>query len=131
MIELVDIAKAFGSQKLFEHVDLRIGPDDRVGLVGPNGTGKTTLFRILTGEVSPDEGRVEVKKGLRVGYLPQEVYPSLAHDLPLVEFCVRESRGVGALLDERAALSAQIAAALKPAQASAATQFTSLDALLT
>ena len=102
MLDLVDISKSFGSQKLFAGVSLRVGPRDRIGLVGPNGTGKTTLFRIMLGEVSPDTGRVEVKRGVRLGYLPQEVYPSLARDQALQDFCVREARGVGAMLDKRA-----------------------------
>lgn len=101
MIELIDIAKSFGSQKLFENVNLRIGPHDRIGLVGPNGTGKTTLFKIILGEISPDQGCVNIKKGLKIGYLPQEVYPSLAKDLSLLDFCVREVRGIGALIDAR------------------------------
>ncbi len=101
MLELVDISKAFGSQRLFEHVNLRVGDRDRVGLVGPNGTGKTTLFRIMLNEMSPDTGRVEIKKGLRIGYLPQEVSPSLAREQPLLDFCIREARGVGRLLDAR------------------------------
>ncbi len=102
MIELLDVSKSYGAQRLFEGVNLRVAPDDRLALVGPNGTGKTTLFRIMLGEVSPDSGRVEVKKGLRIGYLPQEVYPSLAEDRPLLDFCVRRARGLGDLLDERA-----------------------------
>jgi len=103
MIELSEVSKSFGAQKLFEHVNLRIGPRDRIGLVGPNGTGKTTLFRIILGEVSPDTGRVEVARGVRIGYLPQEVYPSTARDLSLLDFCCREARGVGRLMDEREA----------------------------
>lgn len=104
MIELIDVSKSYGSRRLFAGVNLRVGDRERVGLVGPNGTGKTTLFRILTGEVSPDSGRIEAKKGIRIGYLAQEVYPSRAMDLGIREYCVRESRGVGPLLDERAAL---------------------------
>lgn len=108
MIELIDIAKSFGARRLFAGVNLRVGDRDRVGLVGPNGTGKTTLFRIMLGEMSPDDGRVEAKRGIRMGHLAQEVHPSRAMDLPLREYCVREVRGVGPLLDERAALVAAI-----------------------
>ena len=44
-----------------------------MGLVGNNGAGKTTLLRVLTGEIEPDGGRVERSRGLRVGYLPQDL----------------------------------------------------------
>jgi ATP-binding cassette subfamily F protein 3 len=108
MIELVDVSKSYGSRRLFAGVNLRVGDRERVGLVGPNGTGKTTLFRILTGEVSPDTGRIEAKKGIRIGYLSQEVHPSRAMDMGIREYCVRESRGVGPLLDQRAALLADL-----------------------
>ena len=104
MIELIEITKSFGSQKLFRDVNFRIGPTDRTALVGPNGTGKTTLFRIILDEISPDSGHLEIKKGIRIGYLPQEIYPSLAQHLPIKEYCAREARGVGAFLDERADL---------------------------
>ncbi|MBM4394738.1 MAG: ABC-F family ATP-binding cassette domain-containing protein [Deltaproteobacteria bacterium] len=102
MVELVDASKSFGSQVLFEHANLRVAPRDRVGLVGPNGTGKTTLFRILLGEMSPDSGRVETARGVRIGHLPQEIYPSTARDCTLIDFCCREARGIGALLDRQA-----------------------------
>ena len=108
VIELIDVTKSFGAQKLFKGVNFRIGPGDRTALVGPNGTGKTTLFRIILQDVSPDEGRLELKKGLRIGYLPQEIYPSLAQDLSIREYCIREARGVGALQDERADLLGRI-----------------------
>jgi len=104
VIELINVSKSFGAQKLFKGVNLRIGPRDRTALVGPNGAGKTTLFRIILGRMSPDSGRLEFRKGLRIGYLPQEIYPSLAQDLSIQEYCVREARGVGPLLDERADL---------------------------
>ena len=49
MIDLIDISKSFGARQLFAKVNLRVRDRDRLGLVGPNGTGKTTLFRILMG----------------------------------------------------------------------------------
>lgn len=102
MVEFVDIAKSFGSQDLFAKVNFRIGERDRVGLVGPNGTGKTTLFRILLGEISADSGRVEVQKGIRIGHLPQDVSPSRAGQLSLLDYCCRTARGIGDLLTARA-----------------------------
>ena len=45
---------------------------DRVGLVGPNGTGKTTLLKLILGQMTPDQGETRRLRGLRLGYLPQE-----------------------------------------------------------
>jgi ATP-binding cassette, subfamily F, member 3 len=73
MIHLIDVEKRFGKRTLFTKANLHVRPDDRVGLVGANGTGKTTVFRILTGEVEADEGEVNRRKGLRIGHLEQEV----------------------------------------------------------
>ncbi|HAL57793.1 MAG TPA: ABC transporter ATP-binding protein, partial [Bacteroidetes bacterium] len=49
-----------------------IGPHDRIGLVGSNGTGKTTLLRVITGLIQPDDGTISKAKFVTVGYLPQE-----------------------------------------------------------
>jgi ATP-binding cassette subfamily F protein 3 len=65
------LAKSFALNSLFNNVTFFINPGDRVGLVGPNGCGKTTLLRILTGDETADEGHVTLDPGLRVGYLPQ------------------------------------------------------------
>ena len=73
MLEFVNVSKAYGSQILLDGVSFRIGDQDRVGLVGANGSGKTTIFRIMVGEESPDEGQVQKKRGLTVGFLPQEI----------------------------------------------------------
>ncbi len=72
MIQLVEGEKAYGEQVLLRSVSWRIGPGDRVGLVGANGSGKTTLLRILAGLVPLDDGEVVRAKGKRVGYLPQD-----------------------------------------------------------
>ena len=73
MITLNHIQKQFGSKVLFKDCSLQIGVRDRVGLIGPNGSGKTTLFRMILGEESIDEGEVLIAKGVKIGYLPQEV----------------------------------------------------------
>ena len=65
------ISKYFGEQRLFDGVTFDIGDRDKVGLVGANGCGKTTLFRILTGETAPDSGGIIRSKATRIGYLEQ------------------------------------------------------------
>lgn len=72
MVQLKDAAVAFGARALFAEVNLTIAERARIGLVGANGTGKTTLFRLLDGERSPDEGTVEMPRDTKIGYLPQE-----------------------------------------------------------
>jgi len=73
MITLGHAHKQFGSKVVFKDCSLQIGVRDRVGLIGPNGSGKTTLFRIILGEESLDEGELLIAKGVKIGYLPQEV----------------------------------------------------------
>lgn len=73
MITLSHVQKQFGSKVLFKDCSLQIGARDRVGLIGPNGSGKTTLFRMILGEESLDEGDLLIAKGVKIGYLPQEV----------------------------------------------------------
>ena len=68
-----DLSLAFGADVLFDGASFSIGPHDRIGLVGPNGTGKSTLLRILAGERAPDGGTLVFRRGSRIGYLPQDV----------------------------------------------------------
>jgi ATP-binding cassette subfamily F protein 3 len=72
MISLVRAGKRFGPKVLFEDVTWLITPQDRIGLVGANGTGKTTLMRILAGLETLDSGECTVQKGITAGYLPQD-----------------------------------------------------------
>jgi ATP-binding cassette subfamily F protein uup len=67
-----DLALAYGHQRLLEAVTLSVAPGEKVGLVGRNGSGKTSLLRILAGHQSADAGEVDRRRGLRIGYLPQE-----------------------------------------------------------
>ncbi len=75
MITLNHVQKQYGSKVLFKDCSFQIGVRDRVGLIGPNGSGKTTLFRMILGEESFDEGEALIAKGVKMGYLPQEVIP--------------------------------------------------------
>ncbi len=72
MIQLSGAAKRFGPKLLFEGVDWLVTPNDRIGLVGANGAGKTTILRILAGLETPDAGAVASQRGIRTGYLPQD-----------------------------------------------------------
>jgi ATP-binding cassette subfamily F protein 3 len=72
ILTATNLAKSFGANDIFSDVSLSIPKHARIGLVGANGVGKTTLLRILLGEESPSNGQVHYAQGLRVGYLPQE-----------------------------------------------------------
>src|SRR5438876_3242996 len=72
MIQLNSAGKRYGNKLLFEGADLLITAQDRVGLVGANGTGKTTFLKILAGLESLDYGSASVAKGIDIGYLPQD-----------------------------------------------------------
>ena len=75
MIEIKEVEKRYGEKILFSSCSLRLGARDRLGLVGPNGFGKTTLFRMISGEEQPDGGEVIIRRGVRIGFLSQEPMP--------------------------------------------------------
>ncbi len=72
MIQLSGAGKRYGHKLLFENVDWMITPQDRCGLVGANGTGKSTLLKVLGGMESLDYGTISRAKGMTMGYLPQD-----------------------------------------------------------
>jgi ATP-binding cassette subfamily F protein uup len=67
-----DLALSYGHQRLLESVTLSVAAGEKVGLVGRNGSGKTSLLRILAGHQEADGGDIARRRGLRIGYLPQE-----------------------------------------------------------
>jgi ATP-binding cassette subfamily F protein 3 len=73
MIGVENLHKSFGSQILFEGASFKLNPKERIGLVGLNGHGKTTLFRIIIGKESPDAGTISVPKHYRIGYVRQDL----------------------------------------------------------
>ncbi len=95
-----DLQLAYGPRVVLDRATLAIGPHDRIGLVGANGTGKSSLMRILAGELHADSGEIVVRRGARAGYLPQDV--ASLPDLPLVDAVLSTVPG-------RAALDARLA----------------------
>jgi len=73
MIRLDSIGKRHGKQILFVEASCAINRGEKIGLVGPNGSGKTTIFRMIAREELPDEGQISVDRGVTVGYFRQDV----------------------------------------------------------
>lgn len=86
MIQVSNLSKAYGTQVIFDDVSFAINAGERVGLVGRNGHGKTTLLRIITGEERPDEGTVSIPNNYTVGHLSQ--YLEFNEDSVLKEGCL-------------------------------------------
>ena len=72
MIDLINLSVQFAGNYLFEDVNLKINKNDKIALVGSNGTGKSTLLKILSEQEQPESGFINKQKNLRIGYLPQE-----------------------------------------------------------
>lgn len=107
LITLTDIQLAFGHHPLLEHAELTVQTDERIGLIGRNGAGKSSLLKILDGRIAPDDGEVMRTGGLRVATVEQEphldetssVFDYLCGDYEDTEDWVRPAR-VQALIDE-------------------------------
>jgi len=86
MIKITDLCKSFGSRVLFDNLNLSVNAKEKVGLVGRNGHGKTTLFKILLGEMDYDSGTISVPKNYKVGYLQQHI--SFTKSTAVEEACI-------------------------------------------
>ena len=94
LLTLSDVSLAFGHLPLFESADLRIDPGERIALIGRNGTGKSSLLRVISGELPPDGGTVWRAPALRVARLDQEVSAAGAGDRTVFD---EIAGGLGAL----------------------------------
>ena len=73
MLNIHNLSVSFGGEYLFEEVTFRMGSGDRVGLVGKNGAGKSTMLKILAGDFKPDSGQIATEKEVRIGFLRQDI----------------------------------------------------------
>jgi ATP-binding cassette subfamily F protein 3 len=73
MISAENLSKSYAGQTLFEGATFKINSRERIGLVGRNGHGKTTLFRMIVGDETPDEGQIVIPRNYRVGYVKQHL----------------------------------------------------------
>jgi ATP-binding cassette, subfamily F, member 3 len=103
------VSLSYGPKVLLDRASFTIGPHDRIGLVGANGTGKSTLLRILAGTISADGGELTWRRGARAGYLPQDV-TSLPEGA-LVDVVLASVPGRAALEERLLATEAALAAA--------------------
>jgi ATP-binding cassette subfamily F protein 3 len=85
VLSLSGVGIALGAKRLFSDVSLRLPPGRCVALVGGNGIGKTTLLRIIVGELEPDEGVVTRPRGMRIGWLPQDVVDAVGESRTVLE----------------------------------------------
>ena len=84
ILTIEHLTHRFGEKVLYEEASLQVNKGDHLGLTGQNGVGKSTLIKILTGEVLPDEGTIQWQKNCKIGYLDQHV--SVEQSLTMVDF---------------------------------------------
>ncbi len=73
MLNIQNISIQYGGRFLFDNVSIAVGNDDRIGLIGRNGTGKSTMLKLIYGLESPESGKIFYPNGYKMGYLPQEI----------------------------------------------------------
>ena len=101
LLTLLDAQLAFGHVPLLDHADFALEPGERVGLIGRNGAGKSSLLRILGGLESADDGQLQAQQSLRVAFVAQE--PELADDATVFDAVAQSLAPLRALMDSYAA----------------------------
>src|SRR5512136_2299288 len=72
LFRIEEVHKSFGGHDVLRGITLQVNPGDKAGLVGRNGAGKSTIFRLITGYEEPDDGQIVLLKNLRIGLLEQQ-----------------------------------------------------------
>ncbi len=83
-MNIKNLSMSFGLQEIFDDVTITIKDKEKVGIIGMNGAGKSTFFKLIMGELEPDNGRIILKPGVRIGFLPQVI----SDEIPSMEISV-------------------------------------------
>ena len=84
-LQVENLTKSYGFKCLFENISFGIDQGQRVSIIAPNGTGKSTLLKIIAGKENYDSGKITFNNDIRIGYLPQE--PDFPNDITIIESC--------------------------------------------
>ena len=112
MLFASNISKAYSNRTLFSGLTINIAAGDRIALVGPNGSGKTTFMDILAGDTAPDTGSISTLRNVTIGYLRQE--PATFAGKPLLQEVLDASAEVNALSEEIAATREALSSKVDP-----------------
>lgn len=107
MIQISQICKAFGTQQVLDNVSVSVYDGERVGIVGPNGVGKSTLFEILSGNMTPDKGEATYPSSSRLAYVRQQIH-GIARNVPLLDYVENALPELRQLHDEMEHLEEQL-----------------------
>lgn len=83
-MNIKDLTMTFGTQEIFDDINLQIKEKEKVGIIGVNGAGKSTFFKLILGKLEPDRGKIILKPGTRIGFLPQVI----SDEIPSMEISV-------------------------------------------
>ncbi len=97
MITLANIELYFGQRCLFNQVSYQINPGDKLGLVGKNGAGKSTLLKLISGKIKPDNGQISFSKGIKLGYLEQDISENSTQGL--IDYVVSGKSDISSIQD--------------------------------
>ena len=81
MLNLTNITVSFGGRDLYKNISFQINPKDKIGVVGKNGAGKSTMLKLITGEQKANSGTINTTNSLTIGYLPQELNVSSSEEI--------------------------------------------------
>ena len=97
-LQIENLTKSYGDRMLFDSVTFGVNQGDKIGIIAKNGTGKSTLMRIIAGKESPDSGSVTFRSGLRVGFVEQS--PEFTPGQTVLEACVNSQSDAGRAIAE-------------------------------
>ena len=107
MISATQLSLYFGGQELYSKVNLSIVKQDKIGLTGKNGAGKSTFLKLVLGEYTPDEGSISIAKGTRICYLPQEIISR--SDAKIIDEVCNSNDELKAIADRLEEINVQLA----------------------